>query len=63
MTAPTLFIVGTADEIFPPATVAIAASRVPGASVEVIEGAGHSPYFEQHGVWNALVQGFWFPAA
>ena len=27
----------------------------------MIEGAGHSPYFEQPGVWNALVQDFWFP--
>ena len=61
ITVPTLFIVGTNDEIFPPASVEIAASRVPGALVELIEGAGHSPYFEQPGVWNALVQGFWFP--
>lgn len=58
---PTLFIVGTQDEIFPPAAVADAAARVPGSQVELIEGAGHSPYFEQPGVWNALVQDFWFP--
>jgi 3-oxoadipate enol-lactonase len=58
---PTLFIVGTQDEIFPPAAVADAAGRIPGARVELIEGAGHSPYFEQPGVWNALVQDFWFP--
>jgi pimeloyl-ACP methyl ester carboxylesterase len=58
---PTLFIVGTHDEIFPPELIAAAAARVPGAAVELIEGAGHSPYFEQPGVWNALVQDFWFP--
>jgi pimeloyl-ACP methyl ester carboxylesterase len=58
---PTLFIVGTHDEIFPPASVAAAAERVPGATVELVEGAGHSPYFEQPGIWNALVEGFWFP--
>ena len=52
---------GTHDEIFPPAAIAAAAERVPGATVELIEGAGHSPYFEQPGVWNALVEGFWFP--
>jgi 2-succinyl-6-hydroxy-2,4-cyclohexadiene-1-carboxylate synthase len=57
---PTLFVVGTEDEIFPPASIAEAASRVPGARVEEIEGAGHSPYFEQPGLWNALVEGFWF---
>jgi 3-oxoadipate enol-lactonase len=58
---PVLFIVGSRDEIFPPDLIAKAARRVPGAQVELIEGAGHSPYFEQPGVWNALVQEFWFP--
>ena len=52
---------GHQDEIFPPALIDQAAGRVPGAEVERIEGAGHSPYFEQPGVWNALVQDFWFP--
>jgi 3-oxoadipate enol-lactonase len=58
---PTLFIVGTEDEIFPPASVTTAAARVPGSRVETIDGAGHSPYFEQPDAWNALVTGFWFP--
>jgi 3-oxoadipate enol-lactonase len=58
---PVLFIVGSLDEIFPPALITEAAARVPGAATELIEGAGHSPYFEQPGVWNALVQDFWFP--
>jgi len=58
-TIPTLFIVGSEDTIFPPATIAAAAARVPGATVESVEGAGHSPYFEQSGAWNALVRGFW----
>jgi len=56
---PTMFIVGTEDEIFPPATIADAAARVPGARVEQVAGAGHSPYFEQPEAWNALVLGFW----
>jgi len=56
---PTLFIVGSEDEIFSPATIADAAARVPGARVEQIEGAGHSPYFEQPDAWNALVLDFW----
>ena len=54
---PTLFIVGTEDEIFPPASIAAAAARVPGVRVEPIDGAGHSPYFEQPDAWNALVTG------
>jgi pimeloyl-ACP methyl ester carboxylesterase len=56
---PTLFIVGTEDEIFSPATIADAAARVPGARVEPVHGAGHSPYFEQPEAWNALVLDFW----
>ncbi len=55
---PVLFIVGTEDEIFPPASIVAAAARVPGARVEHIAGAGHSPYFEQPGAWNSLVSGF-----
>jgi 3-oxoadipate enol-lactonase len=58
---PVLFIVGSHDEIFPPDLIAKAASRVPGSEVEMIEGAGHSPYFEQPSAWNALVRDFWFP--
>jgi pimeloyl-ACP methyl ester carboxylesterase len=54
-----LFIVGTEDEIFSPTTIADAAARVPGARVEPIAGAGHSPYFEQPEAWNGLVLGFW----
>lgn len=55
---PTLFIVGSADELFAPATIAAAAARVPGARVETIAGAGHSPYFETPEAWNSLVLGF-----
>ena len=61
LSLPVLFVAGTQDEIFPPASIAAAAERVPGATVELVEGAGHSAYFEQPGVWNALVKGFWFP--
>jgi len=59
LTQPTLFIVGSDDEIFPPDWIAAAAARVPGARVERVEGAGHSPYFEQADVWNSLVTDFW----
>jgi 3-oxoadipate enol-lactonase len=56
---PVLFIVGSDDEIFPPAWIADAASRVPGARVETVAGAGHSPYFEQPDAWNSLVTELW----
>lgn len=52
---PVLFVVGSDDEIFPPAWIRQAASQLPGARVEVIEGAGHSPYFEAPDEWNAAV--------
>jgi 3-oxoadipate enol-lactonase len=60
---PTLFIVGTDDDIFPPAWIADAAARVPSARVEHVDGAGHSPYFEQPEAWNALVLDFWSGSA
>ena len=60
---PTLFVVGTDDDIFPPAWIADAAARVPGARVERVDGAGHSPYFEQPDAWNALVLDFWSGSA
>ena len=56
---PSLFIVGTHDEIFPPASIAQAAANIANSRVEQIDGAGHSPYFEQPDTWNSLVQGFW----
>lgn len=55
---PALFIVGSEDEIFPPDWIAAAAARVPGARVKVIDGAGHSPYFERPEAWNLLVTEF-----
>jgi pimeloyl-ACP methyl ester carboxylesterase len=56
---PTLFVVGSDDDIFPPDWIADAAGRIPGARVEIVAGAGHSPYFEQPDAWNSLVTDFW----
>ena len=52
---PVLFIVGADDEIFPPDWIRQVARAVPGATVEVIDGAGHSPYFETPERWNSIV--------
>jgi pimeloyl-ACP methyl ester carboxylesterase len=34
------------------------AERIPGARFEVIDGAGHSAYWEQPEVWNQIVTRF-----
>lgn len=52
---PVLFVVGSDDEIFPPAWVREAAGHLPGARVEEIGGSGHSPYFEDPEAWNRIV--------
>lgn len=55
---PTLFLVGEEDRLFPPALIDRAASRIRGAAVVRIDGAGHSPYFEQPAEWNAALERF-----
>lgn len=55
ISCPVLFIVGEDDEIFPPEWIRRVAASVPDAVVEVISGAGHSPYFETPDRWNAVV--------
>ncbi|MFP3881137.1 MAG: alpha/beta fold hydrolase [Actinomycetota bacterium] len=54
-TAPTLFVVGERDPIFPPAIIETAAASIPGSEVAVVENTGHSPYFERPGRWNDIV--------
>jgi 2-succinyl-6-hydroxy-2,4-cyclohexadiene-1-carboxylate synthase len=55
---PVLCIVGADDAIFTPEWVHQAAALLPGATVEVIDRAGHSPYFEQPEAWNDVVDTF-----
>ena len=50
---PTLFIGSSDDALFPAALLRDVAERV-GARYEFIEGAGHSPYFEQPDDWNRV---------
>jgi pimeloyl-ACP methyl ester carboxylesterase len=63
LAVPVLYIVGEHDAITPPAMIAEAASLVRGARMHVIEGAGHSCYFERADEWNALVRQFLREAA
>lgn len=58
LAAPTLFVVGENDPIFPPDLIREAAAVIPGSEVRVIDDTGHSPYFERAEVWNGIVIGF-----
>ena len=55
---PVLLVVGEDDKLCPPAAMGHVAASIPGASLEVIAGAGHSPYFECPGRWLETVGPF-----
>jgi 3-oxoadipate enol-lactonase len=56
--APTLFVVGENDPIFPPPLIASAAEHIEGSRVAIVEDTGHSPYFESADRWNNIVLEF-----
>ena len=58
VTAPTLFVVGEHDPIFPPPLIESAARFIDGSEVAVIENTGHSPYSERPTRWNDIVACF-----
>jgi 3-oxoadipate enol-lactonase len=55
---PTLFVVGSEDDLFPPPLIRKAAGYIEGARVSEIPGTGHSPYFENADAWNSAVRFF-----
>jgi pimeloyl-ACP methyl ester carboxylesterase len=55
---PVLFVTGDRDTVFSPALIRASAALVPGARLEEIAGAGHSPYFEDPDAWNRGVAAF-----
>ncbi len=55
---PTMFVVGQHDRLFPPDLVRHAASGVRKVEVSELGGTGHSGYYENPGLWNAVVGGF-----
>ena len=55
---PTLVIAGDEDAYAPPLVMQRFADRIPGAEFAVIQGAGHSAYWEQPEAWNRLVVDF-----
>lgn len=65
---PILFLVGAEDSITPPHVVELAHRQVPGSQFDVMEGAGHSAYFERAEAFNHRVERFleeagWAPEA
>jgi 3-oxoadipate enol-lactonase len=55
---PALVIVGEEDIVVPPSVARMVATHLPGASLAVVQGAGHSAYFEKPAAFNALVDTF-----
>lgn len=55
---PTLLLGGTEDQIVPPDVLRHLASVIPGAALELLEGVGHSSYFEAAERVNAALLAF-----
>ena len=55
---PILYLVGEEDRITPRHIVELSHKEVPGSQFDVIEGAGHSAYFEKAEAWNKRVLRF-----
>ena len=58
LTMPVLCLVGEEDGVIPPDTVALLASRIPGARLVRIPETGHSVYFERASTFNRLLDEF-----
>jgi pimeloyl-ACP methyl ester carboxylesterase len=56
--APTLYIAGSADLYSPPPLLELFANRTPGSRFAIIDGAGHSAYWERPSAFNQLVLEF-----
>ncbi|MDE0269743.1 MAG: alpha/beta fold hydrolase [Gammaproteobacteria bacterium] len=55
---PVLFVAGREDPLFPPSLLTSYVPHFPNARITVVEDAGHSPYYEQPEVFNALLDEF-----
>ncbi|MCZ6655978.1 MAG: alpha/beta hydrolase [Gammaproteobacteria bacterium] len=55
---PVMFVSGAEDPLFPPELLASYVPHFANAKIETVQDAGHSPYFEQPDVFNALLEGF-----
>ena len=52
---PLLFVAGDEDPLFPPPLLQSYVPELPGSRCVVVQNSGHSPYFEQPDVFNALL--------
>lgn len=55
---PILWVVGDQDRVVHPDLIRISHELTPGSRFTLIEGAGHSAYFERPDAWNAAVLSF-----
>jgi 3-oxoadipate enol-lactonase len=58
ISAPTLVVAGTEDAVVDPRNAQLLADAIPGARLELIEGAGHLPFWERAEEFASLVEGF-----
>jgi pimeloyl-ACP methyl ester carboxylesterase len=58
ITAPTLVVTGTADQVVDPRNSPLLAERIAGARLERLEGAGHMLFWEQLDEFAGLVEAF-----
>jgi len=58
ISTPTLYLAGAADLYSPPPVLEVFTEVTPGAEFAVVEGAGHSAYWERPDVFNQLVLDF-----
>ena len=56
--APTLILAGTADNVVDHRNAELLAARIPGARVELLEGAGHLFFWEQPDEFVRIVNEF-----
>jgi pimeloyl-ACP methyl ester carboxylesterase len=56
--APTLVVAGTADAVVDPRNAQLLADAIPDARLELLDGAGHLPFWERPGEFAALVERF-----
>lgn len=55
---PTLLLTGDADPYMPPPVLRMLASKIPGATTQVVPECGHSAYWEQPDIFNRAVLNF-----
>jgi pimeloyl-ACP methyl ester carboxylesterase len=58
ITAPTLLVTGTEDNVVDPRNSDVLAERIPGAELERIEGAGHLFFWEQPDAFVTILEDF-----